>query len=196
MYVRAAVLVNRYLHHRHEAFADIRTSGINIIVYYSSHVFRLVNNEASNSTILLFSMGFGVINFVFALPAFYTIDTLGRRSLLLMTFPFLALFQLITAIGLALPSTSTSQWKIALAGMYLFGVFYSPGEGPVPFVYAAESMPLYIRDVGMGCVTSVNWFFNWIIAFTAPQFFNAFKGYGAFVWYAIWCVILWVLIFL
>lgn len=52
--------------------------------------------------------------------------------------------------------------------MYLFNVAYSPGEGPVPFVsfvlalispkktvsddiiqvYSAESMPLYIRDLG------------------------------------------------
>lgn len=48
----------------------------------------------------------------------------------------------------------------------LFSVAYSPGEGPVPFVripchsmsrklvltmaklYSAESMPLYVRDVG------------------------------------------------
>jgi len=33
------------------------------------------------------SLGFGIINFVFAMPAFYTIDTFGRRYLLLATFP-------------------------------------------------------------------------------------------------------------
>ncbi|KAI5301426.1 hypothetical protein KEM56_001733 [Ascosphaera pollenicola] len=37
------------------------------------------------------------------------------------------------------------------AGMYLFEVFYSPGEGPVPFTYSAEAFPLHIREVGMSC---------------------------------------------
>lgn len=95
-----------------------------------------------------------------------------------------------------MPNNRASQWKLAIAGMYLFGVAYSPGEGPVPFVYSAESMPLYIRDLGMGCVTSINWLFNWLIAITAPKFFNVFYAYGAFLWYAAWCVLLWFLIFL
>ncbi|MCJ1427554.1 Solute carrier 2 (Facilitated glucose transporter) member 8 [Sticta canariensis] len=168
--------------------------GVNIFVYYSSHVLRVANTTNIN-LVLLLSMGFGFINFVFALPAFYTIDTLGRRSLLLMTFPFLALCHLIIAVGL-LALDPSSQWKMVIAGMYLFGLFYSPGEGPVPFVYSAESMPLYIRDVGMGCVTSVNWLFNWLIAFTAPGFFVHFHNSGTFFWYAGWCVVLWFLIFL
>ena len=194
MYVRAAILVSHQLHHRHKVFTNIHISGVNVFVYYSSHLLRLANITDIN-LILLLSMGFGVINFVFALPAFYTIDTLGRRSLLLITFPFLALCHLIIAVGLA-RLDSTSQWKMAIGGMYLFAIFYSPGEGPVPFVYSAESMPLYIRDVGMGCVTSVNWFFNWLIAFTAPGFFVEFHDYGTFLWYAAWCVVLWFLIFL
>lgn len=178
-----------------------------MIVYYSNQVLQAT--EAAGTTgILLYSMGFGIINFVLALPAFYLIDTFGRRSLLLVTFPFLGLSQLLTAfafVGTRQKASSdvpvsdvpvTNHWKMAIAGMYLFGVFYSPGEGPVPFVYSAESMPLYLRDIGMGCVTSINWFFNWLIAFTLPRFFTAFHVWGAFLWYALWCFALWFLIFL
>jgi MFS family permease len=177
---------------------------VNVIVYYSN-IFLKTLGGFSNIQILLFSAGFGIINFVFAIPAFYTIDTFGRRSLLLFTFPFLALFQLWIAIAFKYqhkpgspPSTGgwNNAWILGIAGMYLFGVAYSPGEGPVPFVYAAESMPLYIRDVGMGLVTSVNWLFNWLVAFTFPWFFKKFDVYGAFLWYAGWCLFLWVLIFL
>lgn len=39
----------------------------------------------------------------------------------------------------------------------LFSVAYSPGEGPVPFVYGSESLPLYCRDLGMSLVTAINW---------------------------------------
>lgn len=38
------------------------------------------------------SLGFGLVNFLFAFPAFWTIDTFGRRSLLLFTFPNMVSF--------------------------------------------------------------------------------------------------------
>lgn len=40
-----------------------------------------------------------IVNFVFALPAVYTIDTFGRRKLLLTTFPAMAACLLITGMG-------------------------------------------------------------------------------------------------
>ena len=47
-------------------------------------------------------MGFGIINFLFAIPAVFKIDTFGRRNLLLTTFPFMALFQLLTGLAFLL----------------------------------------------------------------------------------------------
>jgi hypothetical protein len=88
------------------------------------------------------------------------------------------------------------QRILVILGMYLFGIAYSPGEGPVPFVYSAESMPLYNRDFGMGIVTSFNWFWNFFLAITWPQFRAAFTLSGAFGWYAAWCVIGWWMILL
>lgn len=62
--------------------------GINIIAFYSSTVF--VDAGASPFHALLASWGFGLVNFIFAWPAIWTIDTFGRRSLLLATFPQMA----------------------------------------------------------------------------------------------------------
>lgn len=42
---------------------------------------------------------------------------------------------------------------------------------------------------GMGVVTAVNWFFNFFVAITWPPFSKAFKEYGAFAWYAAWCLV-------
>ncbi|KAL9009420.1 MAG: hypothetical protein Q9173_005550 [Seirophora scorigena] len=149
------------------------------------------------SLILMFfqaSMGFGIINFLFAIPAFYTIDTFGRRNLLLCTFPFMAIFQLLTGLGFLLEGKA--QLAMVMTGMYLFSVAYSPGEGPVPFLYSAESMPLYVRDVGMSMATALTWFFNFLLAVTFPKFQDAFQNTGAFGYYAAWCVVGWVLILL
>ena len=99
-------------------------------------------------------MGFGIINFLLAIPAVYTIDTFGRRSLLLATFPFMALFHLVTGLGFLFKERTKRKIAVMvgmckfyyihvssdLAGTHetlsvdLFSVAYSPGEGPVPFV--------------------------------------------------------------
>jgi len=62
--------------------------GINIIAFYSSTVFAIAGYNTTQC--LLASFGFGLVNFIFAFPAVYTIDTFGRRSLLLATFPNMA----------------------------------------------------------------------------------------------------------
>ena len=59
--------------------------GINIIAFYSSTIFE--DAGTSQYEALIASFGFGLVNFVFAWPAIWTIDTFGRRSLLLFTFP-------------------------------------------------------------------------------------------------------------
>lgn len=59
--------------------------GINIIAFYSATIFK--ESGISDYTALWASFGFGLINFLFAWPAVWTIDTFGRRTLLLFTFP-------------------------------------------------------------------------------------------------------------
>lgn len=142
-------------------------------------------------------MGTGILNWVFAIPALFTIDRWGRRNLLLFTFPFLAVFLLWTGMSFFIPETqSKARVAMVTTGMYLFEVFYSPGEGPVPFTYSAEAFPVHVRDVGMSWATATTWCFNFIISFTWPRMRSTFKPQGGFGWYAAWCLVLWVLILL
>ncbi|KAH9032648.1 MFS sugar transporter [Lactarius hengduanensis] len=150
---------------------------VNVIAYYSSTIFT----QAGFSEIraLLASWGFGALNFVMALLAVYTIDTFGRRNLLLVTFPLMSLLLLMTGFAFWITEGNGRIAVVAL-GIYPFDCVYSPGEGPVPFPYAAEAFPLYIRDVGMSFTTAVNWLFNFVVAITSR---------GAFGWYAAWNVV-------
>ncbi|KAJ0304153.1 hypothetical protein COL516b_006043 [Colletotrichum fioriniae] len=134
------------------------------------------------------SLGFGIINWLFALPAFYTIDTFGRRNLLLTTFPLMAVCLFFTGFSFLIPTNPAKIACIAL-GIYLFGMVYSPGEGPVPFTYSAEAYPLYIRPIGMSLATATTWFFNFILAVTWPSLQKAFTPTGAFGWYGAWNII-------
>ncbi|KAL7800133.1 sugar transporter domain-containing protein [Trichoderma ceciliae] len=171
--------------------------GVNIIAYYSTTIF--VDSGYSTNSALLASMGTGILNFVFAIPAIFTIDRWGRRNLLLFTFPFLCLFLLWTGLSFFIPDDPSNIKKrvgMVTTGMYLFEVFYSPGEGPVPFTYSAEAFPVHVRDVGMSWATATTWCFNFILSFTWPSLSRAFTVQGAFGWYAAWCAVLWFLILL
>ncbi|KAJ0162239.1 putative metabolite transport protein YwtG [Colletotrichum tanaceti] len=160
--------------------------GVNVIAYYSSEIF--LSAEFSEVSALSASLGFGVINWLFALPAFYTIDTFGRRNLLLTTFPLMAVCLFFTGFSFYIP-TNPAKIACIATGIYLFGMVYSPGEGPVPFTYSAEAYPLYIRPIGMSLATATTWFFNFILAVTWPSLQEAFTPTGAFGWYAGWNIV-------
>ncbi|KAF2790977.1 hypothetical protein K505DRAFT_339960 [Melanomma pulvis-pyrius CBS 109.77] len=169
--------------------------GVNVIAYYSSSIFQ----EAgfSRSEALLTSMGTGITNFLFAIPAIYTIDTFGRRNLLLTTFPLMGLCLLWCGMSFFLPQnpdgtpTQARLGSIA-ASIYTFMAVYSPGEGPVPFTYSAEAFPLHLRDIGMSFATATCWGFNFILSLTWPALVEAFTPQGAFGWYAAWNFFGWI----
>jgi len=162
--------------------------GINVIAYYSSSI--LVENGFGDFDALLGSLGFGAINWLFAIPAIFTIDRFGRRALLLIGFPCMAFWLAFTGSVFYLPE-GTGRVAAILLGIYFFAISYSPSEGPVPFTYSAEAFPLYIRAIGMSYATAVCWGFNGILAFTWPLLSVAFTPSGAFYYYAAWNIVGW-----
>lgn len=160
--------------------------GINVIAYYSAVIF--VEGGVSEQMSLVCSLIFGIINFLFAIPAVYTIDTFGRRNLLLTTFPLMFLALLFTGWSFTI-SSDTIRIGCVATGIYLFTMVYSPGAGPVPFTYSAEAYPLYVRGLGMSLATATTWGFNWILAITWPNLLGALKAQGAFTYYACWNVV-------
>lgn len=167
---------------------------VNIIAFYSSTIFK----EAGFSTrdALLASFGFGLVNFVFAWPAVYTIDTWGRRALLLFTFPNMAWTLLAAGFSFYIPESSTAHLGLVAMFVYLFCAFYSPGEGPVPFTYSSECFPLSHREVGMSWAVATCNFWASVLSLTFPFMLADFTPQGAFGFYAGLNVIACVLIFL
>ncbi|GAA5934240.1 sugar porter family MFS transporter [Sporobolomyces koalae] len=167
--------------------------GVNAIAYYSSTIFR--NTGASITKSLLGSFGYGLLNWVFALPAFLTIDSFGRRSLLLFTFPFLSFFLFIAGSGFYIKSPH-GELGMVTTGVYLFTCFYSSGMGPIPFAYSAEAYPLAVREAGMSLATATTWTFNFVLALVFPLMLVALTPSGAFYFFAGWNMILFFLVLL
>ncbi|KAN0117717.1 Sugar transporter domain containing protein [Hyaloscypha variabilis] len=168
--------------------------GINIISFYSSTIFENVGYTASQA--LYASLGYGAIQVVFTIPTLFLIDTKGRRTLTLMTFPFMCIFLL--AAGLSLLKTEGS--KGARIGpvvlfVYLFTIAYSLGEGPVAFQYSAEVFPTIQREQGMAWAVCINNTFAGILSLTFPRMKTVMTPTGAFGFYAGLNLIAWFMIF-
>lgn len=138
--------------------------GINIMAFYSSTIF----SEAGYSTkqALAASLGFGAVNTLFALPAVKTIDTFGRRSLLLFTFPNMAWCLFAAGATFTMSTDNAARVPLLAFFIYLFTafycephmrvhfrasmltpVFYSTGDGPCAVcVCQRELPPLAPRD--------------------------------------------------
>ena len=120
----------------------------------------------------------------FAWPAVRTIDTYGRRTLLLFTFPQMAWTLLAAGFCFYIPESSSAHVGLIALFIFLFAAFYSPGEGPVPFTYSAEVFPLSHREVGMAFAVATNLFWAAVLSLTFPRLLAAFTPAGAFGFYA------------
>jgi len=167
--------------------------GINIIAFYSSTIF--VEAGASQRVSLIASFGFGLVNFVFAWPAIWTIDTFGRRSLLLFTFPQMAWSLLAAGLCTLIPISSKAHLGLVAMFVYIFAAFYSPGEGPVPFTYSAEVFPLSHREVGMAWAVATCLFWAAVLSISLPAMLAKMHPIGVFCFYAGLNMVAFVMIF-
>jgi hypothetical protein len=156
--------------------------GINIISFYSSTIFR--EGGASIKEALIASFGFGIVNFIFAWPAVWTIDTFGRRGLLLFTFPNMFWTLLTAGMCYYIPQDSKAHLGLIALFIYIFCAFYSPGGGPIPFTYSAEVFPLSHREIGMSYAVATNNFWGAILSLTLPTMLKKLKPQGVFGFYA------------
>lgn len=100
-------------------------SGINVMSFYSSTIFSQAGYSPRDC--LLASLGFGLTMFIFALPAVWTMDTFGRRNLLLFTFPNMAWCLLTAGCCFLIPTESSARVPLIAFFIYLFTALYGPG---------------------------------------------------------------------
>lgn len=94
---------------------------MNVIAYYSTQIF--INAGFSRTNALLVSLGTGVVNWLFAIPAVYTIDTFGRRNLLLVTFPLMSFFLLFGGLSFLIPNQPSGEPSQAKLGCIATAIY-------------------------------------------------------------------------
>ncbi len=155
-------------------------TGINIIMYYSTDIFRAAG--FSGDSALLQSVMIGLTNLVFTILAMTIIDRFGRKFLLYVGATGMSVF--LGLFSWAYISDNTGGF-ILLAMLIGFIAFFAFSQGAVIWVILSEMFPNKIRSRGAAIGSFSHWIFNFGIALLFPVV-SAQIGVGfVFVFFAI-----------
>lgn len=174
--------------------------GFNSLMYFSATIFSLLQFSSPTLT----SMSIAITNFVATIGAFYFIDRIGRRRILLYTIPGMVIALLCCAYAFTfvdvspptdhedaeLGSSTPSQLPAAaiLISLILYVITYATGLGPVPW-QQSELFPLSVRSLGSSLSTATNWLCNFGVGLTFLPMMDVLTPFWTFTAYAIICIV-------
>ncbi|MEN6455381.1 MAG: sugar porter family MFS transporter [Prolixibacteraceae bacterium] len=155
-------------------------SGINIVNYYSTDIFReagFSGESAFYQTVLI-----GITNLVFTIVGMSLIDKFGRKFLLYaggIGMPvFLGLFSWAYLSG-------NTNGYILLISMLGFIAFFAASQGTVIWVILSEMFPTNIRARGSAIGSFSHWFFNALNSWVFPVIVASIGTGYAFLFFCI-----------
>lgn len=148
--------------------------GVNLITYYATTIFqKYLGLDPVKARILAAAMGlmqpFG------GFLAFYTIDRLGRRPLMLWSAGAMSICMAILA-GTTSQHNNSGALVVAVIFLYIFQFIFTVGYSGLTFLYAAEMAPLQIRAAVSAVSTATVWTFNFLLAQITPVGFSTIEN--------------------
>lgn len=164
--------------------------GINALIYYAPTMLHDLGLDYHTELVMT-----GVINITQLIGVFssiWSMDRLGRRPLLLVGSLLMFLCHFIIAVlfgkySYDWPGHKAEGW--AGVGLLLFYMLsFGASWGPVPWAMPSEIFPSSLRAKGVALATSVNWLANFIVGLITPPMVEK-TGYGAYVFFAVFCLL-------
>ncbi|KAK4266507.1 hypothetical protein QN277_027414 [Acacia crassicarpa] len=143
-----------------------QATGISIIMYYSPTIIEMAG-FGSNQQALLLSLIVAGMNASGTVLGIYLIDHAGRRKLAISCLSGVIASLAVLSTGcylVASDPTNVAYGYLAVAGLALYILFFSPGMGPVPWTMNSEIYPEEFRGVCGGMAATVNWIFSVIMS--------------------------------
>jgi SP family arabinose:H+ symporter-like MFS transporter len=156
-------------------------SGTNVIFNYAQEIFQAAGYGISD--VLMNIVVTGIANLIFTFVAIYTVERLGRKTLMLIG--SLGLAGIYTLLGLSY----FFEFKgfIMIVFVVLAIGFYAMSLGPITWVLLSEIFPNKVRGVAMAVCTAALWIASFLLTYTFP-FLNSRLGTGGtFMLYAAIC---------
>lgn len=157
--------------------------GLNVIFNYAQEIFAAAGYGVSD--ILFNIVVTGVTNVIFTFVGMYTVDKLGRRSLMLFGASGLACIYIIMGVCYYLNITG-----IAVLTMVVLAIAcYAMTLAPVTWVVLSEIFPNRIRGMAMAVSTFSLWAACFVLTYTFPLLNSGLGAYGTFWLYGIICIL-------
>lgn len=165
--------------------------GCNAIIYYAPTIFEQLG-LSGNTTSLLATGVYGIVNTLSTLPALFLIDKVGRRPLLMCgalgTFVSLVIVGgIVGGFGSSLISHKSAGWA-GVAFIYIYDINFSYSFAPIGWVLPSEIFNLGNRSKAMSITTSATWMCNFVIGLVTPDML-ATLGYGTYIFFAVFCLL-------
>ncbi|ODV79487.1 high-affinity glucose transporter [Suhomyces tanzawaensis NRRL Y-17324] len=193
-------------------FAQIwqQLTGMNVMMYYIVYIFEMAGYKG-NTNLVASSIQY-VLNTVTTIPAFFLLDRIGRRPLLIggailmMTFQFAVAGLLATyavkvdngpssSVTIGIPDNHKSAAKGVIACCYLFVVSFASTWGVGIWVYCSEIWgDSASRQRGAAVATCANWLLNFAIAMYSPSSFKNID-WKVYIIYAVFCLVMGIHVF-
>ena len=156
--------------------------GTNVIFNYAQEIFQSAGYSVGD---VLFNIVItGIANVVFTIVALYTVDRLGRRSLMLFGAAGLGLIYLTLGTCYYLHVTGFFMVVLVVAAIAV----YAMTLGPVTWVLLSEIFPNRVRGVAMATCTFALWTGCCTLTFSFPSLNASLGSSGTFWIYSAICL--------
>ena len=156
--------------------------GTNVIFNYAQEIFQSAGYSVGD---VLFNIVItGIANVVFTIVALYTVDRLGRRSLMLFGAAGLGLIYLTLGSCYYLHVTGFFMVVLVVAAIAV----YAMTLGPVTWVLLSEIFPNRVRGVAMATCTFALWTGCCTLTFSFPSLNASLGSSGTFWIYSAICI--------
>jgi len=148
--------------------------GINIIFNYADEIFTAAGYSVGD---MLFNIIItGSVNLIFTFLAMRTVDSWGRRKLMLLGSLGLAVVYAILGGAYFFEFTGLPVLVLVITAIAI----YSMSLAPITWVVLSEIFPNRIRGIAMSIATFSLWVASFILTFTFPLLNEALGAYGTF----------------
>jgi SP family arabinose:H+ symporter-like MFS transporter len=157
--------------------------GINVIFNYAQEVFASAGYNVSD---ILFNIVItGSVNLIFTFVGMFTVDRLGRKSLMLFGAGGLAI---IYAVIGSMYHFHLQGWPLLIMVVMAIAC-YAMSLAPVTWVLLSEIFPNRIRGFAMSVATFALWTACFVLTYTFPLLNKALMASGTFWLYGIICIL-------
>ncbi|CAI4038248.1 hypothetical protein SMKI_04G5900 [Saccharomyces mikatae IFO 1815] len=162
-----------------------QVTGFNAFMYYAAIIFaRFDIKNPLLPPILIAST-----NFIFTFFAMYTMDSLGRRAILLRTIWIMTLGLLLCSVGFG-----HNRVSLLLTSVVIYVAAYASAMGSVPWT-CVEFLPLNRRSFGASCIACTNWLTNALVSMTYLSAINTIGDESTMLVFAFFTVCAWFFVY-